>query len=71
MIDDGLAVDAIHPVDFLIFIVGIIVEVGGRNFLEDAARIGPETMPNTGLHQAGFAGPERPPETCTERMAVL
>ena len=59
MVHDGLALRAVHLVDPLVLVVGVVVEVRGRDFLEDAAGIGPEAVPDTWLHETGLAGLKR------------
>ena len=58
MIHRCLASFSREIVDGRVAVDGIMVVVGGRNFLEDAAGFCPETVPYTGHDEAGVAGVE-------------
>src|SRR5688572_22358254 len=58
VIDGGLALLAGQLVDCRIAIHGVVREVRRRKLLENAARIGPEAMPDTGENKKRIAGLE-------------
>src|SRR5262245_48747637 len=60
MFHDGFALVASHPVDRGVLIDRVIILMGRRDFLDDAALVGAELMPCAGKYHRGVAGYHAP-----------